>query len=138
MIDFLSRMFDYFTSSTISIVFFLFLCVAHILNVIRDHLVSSEKKTGYPDRACIRLAKGRKGQVCTSSRYKTDFKKRNNSCEGCKGKNVSITNDEVLEQITASATWKRIIVYLSNWCKSILPYMAFLYTLLIAIFETSN
>ncbi len=130
----LKNLHDYFKSSPISTGFF-FLFIVAALNIFKAVLICLEKKKGYPDQACRYLFPGRHGPVCKLPSYEQGFKDRKNSCEGCSGKTFSITNEEVTERTAASAKWKRIIILLASYSKGVLPYVSFLYTLFIAIFE---
>lgn len=131
----LEDLFAYFKSSPTSIGFFLFLLVVATLNIFKAVLIFLEKKKGYPDQSCRYLSPGRNGLVCELPSCEQGFKDRKNSCEGCTGKTFSVTNEEVSERIAASDMRKRVIILLANYSKGILPYISFLYTLLIAIFE---
>lgn len=101
-------------------------------------LVYFERKNGYLDQTCKYLFSGQYGPACRIRYYEQGFKDRNNSCEGCRGKTISITNEEIFECIAANVMWKRIIILIVKYSNAILPYISFFYTLFVAIFEKRN
>lgn len=128
----------YFEASPISTSFFLFLFFVASLNILKSILIHWEKKNGYSDLKCRYLSIERDEQVCKLQSRKQEFKDRKNSCNGCAGRTFSVTNEDVADRLAASATWKRIAILLADCSRSILPYVSFLYTLFIAIFEKAN
>ena len=134
----LKNLHEYFKSSPVSIAFFVFLLIVIVLDILKLRLIRIEKKNGFSDQACKFLDFERGGSVCRLPSCEQGFKDRKNSCEGCTGKILSITNADAVEQITASVTWKRSVVLIANCSRSVLPYASFLYTLFIAIFEKGS
>lgn len=129
---------EYFKSSPVSTGFFLFLLAVITLDILKMCLIYREKKNRDLYQACIYLCSGRDGPECNHSSCKQGFKDRNGSCEGCAGKTLPITNEDVVKHIIAGATWKRIVIAIANCSRSILPYVSFIYTLFIAIFEKNS
>lgn len=129
---------EYFKSSPVSTIFFLFLFAVATLNILKMCLIYWEKKNGDLDQACKYLGSGRDGPECKQSSCEQGFKDRNGSCEGCAGRTLSITNEDVAEYIIANASWKRIVILIANYSRSVLPYVSFLYTLFIAMFEKNS
>ena len=125
----LTKLVNYFKSSAVGCCFFVFLFIVAILDIFKGILIWLEKKNGYPDQACKYLSSGRDSPVCNVSSRKQGFKDRNNSCEGCSGKTLSISNEEVSNYIIASGTWKRVFIVLTNCTRQMIPYVSFIYTL---------
>lgn len=131
----LKALYNYFESSLISTLFFTFLIVIAFLNAFKMFLVRSEKKNGYQDQPCRHLCSEREGPMCRLPSCVQEFKARKNSCEGCNKKSTSVPDEEVAERVSDSSLWKCFIVRAADYGRAILPYVSFLYTLIIAIYE---
>ena len=129
----------YFKLSPISSAFFFTLFVVLVLNAVKGILIWCEKKKGDPSQSCkFLIKKDDEHRGCSIPRRQIAFKKNGYSCKGCKGKTFNMTNSEAEERAAIGAAWKRIIIMLANCSKSLLPYISFLYTLVLAIFEIQN
>ena len=119
----------------ISTAFLLFMVFALILNIVKKLLISLEKKIGLLDQSCIYLDTSNNKQDCKNPSYRKQFKKKG-SCEKCWGKSYNMTDEEAENRIAKGRIWKRIILLVANECRIMLPYLSFLYTLVIAILNT--
>lgn len=126
---------EHFKEFPISTAFLLFLGCVLILNIARKILISSEKRKGILDQSCIFLDTSNNKQDCKNSTYRKRFKKRG-SCEKCWGKSYNMTDEEAENLIAKGVIWKRIVLLVANESKSMLPYLSFLYTLIVAILST--
>lgn len=130
---------DYFKLSPISSAFFFTLFVVLVLNAVKGILIWHEKKTGDHSQSCkFLIKKDDDNRGCSIPRRQKDFIKNGDSCKGCKGKTFNMTTSEAEERAASGAAWKRIIIIIANCSKNLLPYISFLYTLVLAIFEMQN
>lgn len=130
-----TSLYNYFEHSLISISFFIFLLAVAILNIIREIIVRAEKKNVILDRPCIYLVIGITDQSCGLSSRKENFKRKGNSCDGCTGKNIGISKEDLEDRARNESAWKSIIILLAKYARNVLPYMSFFYTLAITLFE---
>lgn len=107
--------------------------VVMILNIIKRCLVWREKKRGTPNQACIFLFTVRDEQDCSHLFYRKQFKENGSDCEQCRGKITQMTDAEAELRILSGNPWACWIVRLANGSKNILPYMSFVYTLVLTI-----
>ena len=121
--------------SPISTVFLICIIIVLVLNIIKHCFICLEKRRGTPHLSCEYLFISENGQDCDHLSYRKRFKKNGNSCEGCRGKSFQMTNAEAEKRVVTGAIWKHIIILMANYSKSLLPYISFLYTLAMAIFE---
>lgn len=127
---------NYLKSSPVSIVFSLFFCAAAILNVVRGILIWYEKKSMALNQRCKYLITDESSSDCSVPSYRQGFHDRGDDCAECPGKTFDITNEDAMERAMKGSLWKCIIILMANYSRNILPYASFLYTLIIAIFET--
>ncbi len=127
---------SYLKSSPASVTFSLFFSAVAILNIIRGILIWYEKKSMASNQRCKYLITNQSSSDCSIPSYWQGFHDREDSCAECPGKTFDITNEEAMERAMKGAWWKCIIILMANWSRNILPYASFLYTLIIAIFET--
>lgn len=128
----------HFKEFPISGIFLTFLVLVFLLNVVKRVFIEMEKKYGTIDQSCEYLIIGKKGQDCKLLSYRKRFKENGNSCEGCRGKSFKMTDSEAENRIAKGVIWKHIIVLLANCGKNMLPYISFLYTLIIAIYKNNK
>ena len=129
---------QHFKEFSVSAIFFVFVMWVFALNICKKIFVWWEKKKGTPHTSCEYLITVKGGQDCNHSLYRKQFKQNGNSCEKCKGKSFVMTDAEAENRVLLGRMWKRIIVFFANQSKNILPYISFLYTLAITIFENSK
>lgn len=126
------------TEFPISIMFLAFLILVFVLNIIKKNLISSEKKRGDLYQSCKYLVEQRNGQDCSHPSYRKQFRNNENGCSGCQGRVLKMTDIDAEELILNGKKWKRTILLLANCGKSLLPYISFLYTLVVTIFENNK
>lgn len=126
---------NYFKSYPTSIVFSLFFLITAILNIVRWILIWQERKHMGSNQRCKYLLTNQNEADCDLPSYRQKFQERGNSCTGCTGKTVGITNEDTIERIVKGSPWKLAIIVMANCSRSILPYASFLYTLALAIFK---
>ena len=102
-----------------------------ILNIIRRLLIGLEKKRGTPNQSCIYLFTVRGEQDCNHLSYRKHFKQNGNDCEKCRGKTIEMTDSEAERRILSGGLLACWIVRLANGGRSVLPYVSFVYTLII-------
>lgn len=124
---------EHFKDFPISFIFLGFLILVFILNIIKRILIWIEKKHGSLNGTCQYLIVGSKEQDCNNSDYRKYFKENENSCEGCKGKSFAMTDAEAEQRAIKGSLWKCIIFLLANCGRYVLPYISFIYTLVITI-----
>lgn len=124
--------------SPISTFFLIYIILVFILNIIKQDFICLEKRRGTPHLSCEYLFTSKNGQDCDHLYYRKRFKRNGNSCEGCRGKSFQMTDAEVEKRVDKGAVWKHIIIFMANYSKSLLPYMSFLYTLAMTIFENNK
>lgn len=127
---------NYLKSSPTSIFFSLFFFSVAILNIIRGILIWYEKKSMASNQRCKYLITDQNSSDCSLPSYRQGFHDKGDSCTGCAGKTLNMTNEEAMERAMKGATWKCVIIIIANSSRNILPYVSFLYTLSIAVFET--
>lgn len=130
-----SSLYEYFKLSPISTAFFIFLLGTMLLNLIKEIIIWSEKKNVILSESCIYLVIEKSNQSCDLPSRQKDFKVRGDSCEGCKGKTINITKEEMEKRVANDSQWKCIIILSAKYIRNILPYLSFFYTLALAIFE---
>lgn len=129
---------EYFRESPISIIFLSFLCLVFILNITKSILIYLERKRGTPYQSCEYLIKLVREQDCNHPFHRKRFIKRGRSCEKCRGKSYKMTDVEAENRVAKSTFWKRLILLLASYGNNILPYVSFIYTLIIAIYENNK
>lgn len=129
---------QHFKDSSVSTMFLAIIVVVFILDICKKIFIWWEKKKGTPHQSCEYLVKISGGQDCDHSSYRKQFKENGNSCEGCKGKLYKMTDIEAENRILRGKTCKRLIILLANHSKNLLPYVSFLYTLAVTIFENNK
>ena len=129
---------QHFKDFSVSTVFFVFIMVVIILNICKKIFVWWEKKKGTPHQSCEYLVKVSGGQDCDHLSHRKRFKENGNSCEECKGKTYKMTDIEAENRALRGIKCKRIIILLANHSKNLLPYVSFLYTLAVTIFENNK
>lgn len=129
---------QHFKDFSVSTVFFIFIVVVIILNICKKIFVWWEKKKGTPHQSCEYLVKVSGGQDCDHLSHRKRFKENGNSCEECKGKSYKMTDIEAENRVLRGKKCKRIIILMANFSKNLLPYVSFLYTLAVTIFENNK
>lgn len=130
---------NYFKLSPISSSFIFILFIVFCLNFVKAILIWRERKQGDQSQSCKFLIKKEDEHHCCSIRHRQKkFIKNGCSCSGCKGKTFCMTNIEAEERAAAGAVWKKVVIQIANGSKNLLPYISFLYTLVLAIFELQN
>nr|WP_300797492.1 hypothetical protein [uncultured Acetatifactor sp.] len=130
--------YQHFKEFSVSKVFLIIVVVVFSLNICKRVFIWWEKKKGTPFQSCEYLVKVNKRQDCDHSFYRKKFKENGNSCEKCKGKSYKMTDIEAENRVLRGQKYKRIIVLMANHSKNLLPYVSFLYTLAVAIFENNK
>lgn len=120
-------------STNISVLFLFLMCIVLILNVIRKELIKKEYYHGNLDEHCKYLTEAENGHTCVFTAYKKRFEENKNNCKGCPGKTFSMTESEAENRIVKESISKRRIIFLAHLGKDLLPYVSFLYTLLISM-----
>lgn len=126
----------YFKESPISTFFLIFLLVELCLNIVKRIFIWQEKKKEVSNQPCECFIIDEKGQDCCHPLYREYFKQNGNSCAECKGKSFELTDVQAEKRIVSGKTWKKVIFISASYGKSLLPYITFIYTLSVAIFET--
>lgn len=129
---------EHFKQVPISALFFIYLILVFILNIIKRVLILIEKKRGTPHQSCEYLVKIKNGQDCNHPSYRKHFKNNGNSCERCHGKSFKMTDSEAENRVVKGNIFKCVLICLANYSKNMLPYISFFYTLVIAIFENNK
>lgn len=120
----------------IHIAFIAIAVVTAILQAAKELIIQKRKKIKGKDIECVWFKPIESDGVmtCTSSIHSASFEERENSCRECVGKTVKIDSAEIEAEILSMHTWWNFVIVISNISKLILPYLAFLYTLLCALF----
>lgn len=120
----------------IHIVFIAIAVVTAMLQAAKELIIQKRKKIKGKDIECMWFKTKESDGVmtCTSSIHSDSFKERENSCRECVGKAVKIDSAEIETEILSMHTWRNFVIVTSNISRLILPYLAFLYTLLCALF----
>ena len=126
----------HFQDSHVSVGFFVFIFLVFILDIIKQIMIWKEKKDRSHDLTCKFLINSDE-QDCSLSKFNNYFKDNLNSCEGCPGKTIEMTNKDAEELMTKGSLIKKILVFLANFSKNILPYLSFLYTLCVVVFKNN-
>lgn len=129
---------EHFKESPLSTIFLIFLILVFVLNILKRVLVWLEKKHGILHQSCKYLIVVNNGQDCSHSSHREYFKQNENGCEGCRGKSFKLTDAEAENRVVDGAPWKHIILLLANYSKNMLPYISFIYTLVVTIFENNK
>lgn len=129
---------QHFKDFSVSTVFFLFIMVVFILNICKRIFVWWERKKGTPHQSCEYLVKVNGKQDCDHLSYRKQFREKGNSCEECKGKSYKMTDMEAENRVVRGKKYKKIIILLANHSKNLLPYISFIYTLAVTIFENNK
>lgn len=129
---------EYFKESPMSTVFFVFIILVFVLNITKGFLVWLEKKRGTPYQSCKYLIEEDNEQDCSHLSHRKYFKSNENGCEGCRGKSFKMTDAEAEYRVADGNLCKRIIILLANYSKNMLPYISFIYTLVVTIFENNK
>lgn len=129
---------QHFKDFSVSTMFFIFMVVVFILNMCKKIFVWREKKKGTPHQSCEYLVKISGGQDCDHSLYRKQFKENGNSCMECKGKSYKMTDIEAEDRVLRGKKCNRFIILLANHGKNLLPYVSFLYTMAVTIFENNK
>lgn len=122
----------------VSTIFLIVVFFSFLVNLLKRILLWLEKKQVKPHESCQYLVLGSKGQDCDLPSRRKRFKKNNNSCSGCRGKTFKLTDTEAESRIASSSTWKRTILVLASYSNASLPYISFIYTLVVTILEDSK
>ena len=130
--------FLFIQGSPVSIIFLLFLFLSGLLNLIKWILIGLEKKQASKDARCINLTTESGEQSCGNPNYRKYFKENANGCDGCPGRTSGLTNVDAESRAYAKSIWMKMIILLANYCKVLLPYASFLYTLLLAVFQSQS
>lgn len=125
-------------SFPISTIFLVIIILSVIVNTIKRILIWMERKRIKLHDSCQYLVAGSKGPDCDLPSRRKRFKKNNDSCAGCPGKSFKLTDAEAENRIACSSTWKRWILSLASYINAFLPYISFIYTLAVTIFENSK
>lgn len=133
--NFFVEIYEYLKTSSLSVKFFVFVIVIFVLNILKSIFIWYEKRITAPRQKCKYLIEEKYQYGCSLSMYEKRFKEKKDSCEGCKGKNTGISNQEAEERIRDGKKWQYIVIFLANSGKNILPFMSLVYTLCIGIFE---
>lgn len=126
---------SYLLSSTLSRIFLATVCFIALINIAKSMLIRRERKHDTPSRPCKHLVYTQSGQDCSIPSRKQGFRNRGFSCDGCVGRTSYLTVQEAEERASSAAAWKRWLLGLATCGKTALPYISFIYTLLIVIFE---
>jgi len=130
---------NYLKLSPISSTFIFILFIVFCLNFVKAFLIWRERKQGDQSQSCKYLIKKEdEHHYCSIRRRQKKFIENGCSCSGCKGKTFCMTNIEAEERAAAGAVWKKVVIQVANGSKNLLPYISFLYTLVLAIFELQN
>lgn len=129
------NIFEHFSESPISATFFAFIVFVFFLNIIKRIFIWQERNSRTQNRRCKYLINLGNEQDCDISSQRKQFRKNGNSCAGCRRKALDMTDDEVENRIAMGYVWKYRIVLLANYSKYVLPYISFVYTLALTVFE---
>lgn len=127
----------FFQESHISVIFLFLVIVILALNTLKRALIRWEKKNGTLMEKCLFLTNGYNGQDCNHVVQRQRFKKEK-SCEGCPGKIFNMTDEEAESRIASSGNWKKAILLVAKIGNDVLPYISFVYTLIIAFLESAK
>ncbi|WP_435645215.1 hypothetical protein [Butyricicoccus porcorum] len=126
---------EHLAGHPLSTFFLIFIVITIISNVIKRIFISQEKKYRSPYQTCEYLITGSNGQDCDHLSHRKTFKMNQNSCTGCRGKSLKMTDAEAENRIIKGVAWKCAIVLFANSARNILPYLSFIYTLTVTIFN---
>lgn len=127
--------FEYFKGSLISTIFFVVLISISILNIIKKALIWQEKKANMKNKTCEFLIQRGNQQDCDILSRRQRFIDKGRSCKGCKGRSIKMSDAEAENRIKKGGFVKYLLIMLADGGRSLLPYISFCYTLVIAIFE---
>ena len=118
--------------------FFIFIVFTLFLNLIKNFLIQDKKKKEILQEKCEYLETDNYKQECKLDSQRTRFHKNGDSCKECPGKTVKISDVEIENRVKTEKRWKNIVVLLANITGYMLPYISFLYTLAVTIFENNT
>ena len=132
------KQYQYFTNHWLDLIILLLVVFVLILNCIKSYQVSKIKKGSITaDSKCkfLETQKSRE-QSCTNPYHKQRFK-GTHSCyledgKRCSGFLLSDFTETSIEELLTTSRWK-YLVFFANWGMSLLPYVALIRTLLLAI-----
>lgn len=128
----------FFKESPISTIFFALVILILIMNIAKIILIILEKKKKTPNQSCKYLTRIENKHDCSHPAHREKFNKNKKDCTGCWGQSFKINDSEAEERIMTSSRCKFIFFFLANRGKNMLPYISFIYTLIITIYRNSK
>ncbi len=134
----IDNIFEHFNESPISATFFVFIFCVFLLNIIRKIFIWQEKKNRSKNQRCKYLINLGNEQDCDIPSQRKQFREKGNSCADCQRKSFGMTDTEAENRIAMGYVWRYRIILLADYSKSVLPYISFLYTLVVTVFGKNN
>lgn len=130
MLQSIVSFFNRLTEDRIALFFLTYMVIVLGLNILKNVLIWVCAKSERDNYQCEFLVVTGINQNCSSAIYKKRFKRKNNSCKGCFGRNVQQSKEDLERKARNTGPLVALIILLANWGKSLLPYAAILFTLL--------
>lgn len=133
LIVFIDNFRSYLSKDRIAICILGFMIVVLILNAVKECIVLVYKKQESKNHKCRYLREGNDGLSCTHRSYLKRFSKTNGSCDRCFGRTMEVSKEDIEERASKSYRLVYVMFLLARAGKSLLPYVAIIFTLLSAM-----